>query len=178
MRQLTALAMAVLATVPGVAQSAETQCLTPREFSALAGYSLPSVISGTSQRCGPSLGPKAFLRTSGKELANRYAARKANDWPAAKAAFLKLSASSSDAAGAFKGMPDASLQQVLSAMMEGMVAQQIPLDRCGAIDDLVRLLSPLPAQNTAELIALAVGLGAKSAKAKSAKVGPVNLCPA
>lgn len=178
MRQLTVLAMALLATIPSAAQAADTQCLTAREFSALAGYALPSVISGTSQRCGPSLGPKAFLRTSGKELANRYAARKANDWPAAKSAFLKLSSTSPDAAGAFKGMPDASLQQVLSAMMEGMVAQQIPLDRCGAIDDLVRLLSPLPAQNTAELIALAVGLGAKSTKAKSAKVGPINLCPA
>jgi len=172
------MAMTLLAAVPGVVQAADSQCLTAREFSALAGYALPSVISGTSQRCGPSLGPKAFLRTSGKDLAGRYAARKTNDWPAAKSAFLKLSAKSPDAASAFKGMPDTSLQQVLSAMMEGMVAQQIPLDRCGAIDDLVRLLSPLPAENTAELIALAVGFGARSAKAKSAKIGPINLCPA
>ena len=150
-------------------------CLTPAEFSSLAGYSLPSVISATTQRCAPTLGPGAFLSSKGKGLASRYAATKGANWPKAKAAFLKLSnKGNQDMNQIFGTMPDQSLQQVLDAMMEGMVAQQIPLERCGTIDDVVRLLSPLPPENTAELIAIAVGLGSM---AKSGRIGSISLCP-
>lgn len=176
MKRLSLFAAALLATAPGIASAAETPCLTAGEFSSLAGYSLPSVITGTTQRCATTLGPKAFLNRGGKSLAARYAARKGQDWPKAKAAFLKLSSNkgAEDVSKVFRTMPDPSLQQVLDAMMEGMVAQQIPLERCNTIDDVIRLLSPLPPENTAELIALAVGLGSK---AKTGKVGSISLCP-
>ena len=64
---------------------------------------------------------------------------------------------------------------MIDAVMEGMVSQQIPVERCATIDRVVRLLAPLPPANTADLIALAVGLGAKSGKAK---VGSFSVCPA
>lgn len=177
MIRLTLIAAAMLASAPGIANAADAPCLTAGEFSSLAGYSLPSVISGTTQRCAMTLGPKAFLNRSGKDLASRYAARKDKDWPKAKAAFLKISGTKGggDVNKMFQNMPDNSLQQVLDAMLEGMVAQQIPLERCDTIDDVIRLLAPLPPENTAELIALAVGLGSK---AKAGKVGSINLCPA
>ena len=72
MRRPIALAAALLAAAPGVAQAAEAPCLTPAEFTSLASYTLPSIISGTAQRCGPSLGPGAFLTTGGKDLAGRF----------------------------------------------------------------------------------------------------------
>jgi len=176
MRRFTAIAAALLAAVPGIAQAA-APCLTPREFASLAGYTLPSIITGTTQRCATTLGNESFLRQSGAQLSARYAARKATEWPGAKSAFIKLS-SSNDTSGASKliaGMPDASLQQMLDGMMAGMIGQQIPLDRCGTIDNVIRLLSPLPPQNTAELIAVVVGLTSKSG---TNKVGPINLCQA
>jgi len=176
MRRTTLLTAAVLAALPGVAQAAEPPCLTPAEFTSLAGYTLPSIISGTTQRCTASLGPKAYLPSGGKQLAARYAGQKARYWQGAKAAFLKLSSTTSADANKLLGdMPDASLQGILDAMMEGMVSQQIPVDRCTTIDRVVGLLSPLPPENTAELIALAVGLGASSDKAR---LGKISLCKA
>jgi hypothetical protein len=176
MRRLIAAAAALLATIPGTAQAAEPPCLSSAEFASLASYALPSIISGTTQRCASTLGTSSFLRSSGAQLSGRYAERKASAWPGAKAAFLKLSATGNqDANKLIAGMPDTSLQQMLDGMMEGMIGQQIPLERCGTIDNVVRLLAPLPPQNTAELIALAVGLGAQTGRAK---VGAIRLCPA
>jgi hypothetical protein len=178
MRTLTALAAAFLAAAPGIASAAEPPCLTLAEFTSLAGYTLPSIINGTAQRCATTLAPSAFLRTNGKDLAARYAGEMAKHWPSSKAAFLKLrSTTNADANKLFRDMSDTSLQGILDAMMEGMVSQQIPLGRCAVIDRLVGLLSPLPPQNTAELIAVAVGLGAKTdANTKRTKVGKLSIC--
>lgn len=174
MRRLTAFSAALLAAMPGLASAAEPPCLTPTEFTSLAGYTLPSIITGASERCGPTLGPDAFLRKRGPDLASRYGQQKGVYWAGAKAAFLKLSATSNpDTGKMFRDMPDSSLQGILDAMMEGMVSQQIPLDRCGVIDRVIGLLSPLPPQNTAELIGLAVGIGAKTDRAK---VGKLSIC--
>lgn len=173
-RAASRLAAVALAMVSSAAHAAQTPCLTAGEFSSLASYSLPSIISGTSQRCASTLGPDAFLKRSGGELAARYAANKSSAWPGAKAAFLKLSTSGgADANKLIGGMPDASLQQMLDGMMQGIIGQQIPLERCATIDNVVRLLAPLPAQNTAELIALAAGLGSKSGRAR---MGALTIC--
>lgn len=168
---------AVLLTVaPAIAQAAEPPCLSPAEFTSLAEYALPSVISGTTQRCGTTLAPGSYLRRSGPQLIQRYAERKPAAWPGAKAAFLKLSTTTNaDANRLISTMPDASLRQMLDSLLEGLVSQQVPLARCETIDRVIGLLAPLPAGNTAELIALAVGLGAKSGRAK---VGAISVCAA
>lgn len=176
MHRFTAIAAALLAAAPTLAQAAEPPCLSPAEFTSLAEYALPSVISGTSQRCSATLAPGAYLRRDGQQLAQRYAEHKPAAWPGAKAAFLKLSTTgNADANNLIRTLPDASLQQMLGSLMEGLVAQQIPLERCGAIDRVIGLLAPLPAQNTAELIALAVGLGAKTGHAR---LGAISICAA
>ncbi|GGC20992.1 hypothetical protein GCM10011371_05810 [Novosphingobium marinum] len=175
MRRISGLFAACSLAIAGTAHAAEPPCLTPAEFSSLAGYSMPSVIKGTSQRCASALSADAYLRTNGDELAARYAKRKPVSWPGAKKAFLKLSADTNqDANDLLSRMPDESMKQMLDAVIEGMVSSEIPLERCKTIDRFVRLLSPLPAENTAELIALAVGLGSKSEKAK---VGKIAICP-
>lgn len=171
MRKSATLCAAALALLSGTAQAAQP-CLTPAEASSLAAYALPAAINGTTKRCAPSLAPTAFLRKGGAELATRYAARKAQNWPAAKAAFLKIGGKD-DASTLLASLPDPSLQQMLDAIIEGMVAQEIPTERCGAIDRVIGLLSPLPAQNTAELIAVMLGLTGKSG---GAKAGSFSIC--
>ena len=173
-----AAAMALpLALTPVAAQAAKSPCLSPAEFSSLAGYALPSVIKGTSKRCAPTLGATAFLRSDGDRLATRYSANKGNTWPGAKAAFLKLSGSGNrDAGDILRKMPDEALQGMLDSVFEGLVAQEIPVERCSTIDSFIRLLSPLPPENTAELIALTVGLASHADK--TARVGQLELCPA
>jgi hypothetical protein len=176
MRRFTATAAALLALAPGLAQAAEPPCLTPGEFTSLADYAMPSILSGTAQRCDAALGPSAFLRNGGIALIQRYAERKSAAWPGAKAAVLKLGTSlGGDTNHLFQTMPDASLQPIVDSLLQGIVAQQVPLDRCGVIDRAIGLLAPLPPQSTAELIALAVGLGAKAGRAK---LGAISICEA
>jgi hypothetical protein len=175
MRRLSTLTAVFLTIAPTVAAAAEPPCLSPAEFTSLAEYALPSIITGTSQRCVSALSSDAYLPREGAQLAERYSQRKPAAWPGAKAAFMKLSQTTNAEAGnLIRTLPDASLQQMLGSLMEGMVAQQVPLDRCGTIDRVIGLLAPLPAQNTAELIALTVGLGAKAGRAK---VGAISVCP-
>lgn len=168
MRNLAIFCAAALATVPGLAQAA-APCLTPAEASSLAAYALPAAISGTTKRCAPSLSPGAFLRKGGAALASRYAAHKAQNWPLAKAAFFKIGGGKDQSSELLKQLPDPSLQQMLDAIIEGMVAQEIPTEKCGEIDRIVGLLAPLPVQNTADLIAVVLGLVGKSGQVRTDK---------
>ena len=177
MRSMMIAAAAFALTMPGLAQAAEPQCLTPGEFSALAGYALPSAIAGATKRCQSTLSSGAFLPSQGAALATKHAAGRTASWPVAKAAFLKMSAGTNPQAGALiRQMPDESVKEMLDVVLEGMVSQEIPLEKCGTIDTYVRLLSPLPPQNTAELIALTVGLAADDGE--KAKLGKISICPA
>ena len=176
MRSSLRFAILTLSLLPAAAQAAEPPCLTAAEFTALSAYALPSVISGTVQRCAPSLPADAFLRRSGNELAARYAEGKAAAWPGAKAAVIKMSAVEHPEAGdLMKSLPDETLQQLADTMIAGMIGQRLPVERCGIVDRLIRLLAPLPAMNTAELIGLAVGLTAKPGRAS---FGKLSICPA
>lgn len=177
MRPLTRCLAAALALAPLAAQAAEPACLTSREFTALSSYALPSIIAGTSERCATVLPADAWLRHNGGELAARYAKGKPAAWPAAKAAFLKVggNSGSADTDNMLKSLPDATLQTMFDALVSGMVVQHLPAQRCGAVDRLVSLLAPLPSENTAELIALAAGIGATSGRAR---IGSISICPA
>lgn len=176
MRKLAAFAAAISVLLPGVLQAAEPPCLTPAEFTAVSSYAMPAIIDGTVQRCGSSLSPDSFLRRKGPDLVQRYAVLKPRTWPGAKAAFLKIGAGNGgDMANMLRSMPDTSLQPMLDAFVAGAVSQQLPLQRCGAVNRVVELLSPLPPESTAELIALATGLGAQSGRAR---LGMIRICPA
>lgn len=165
-----------LTALPGLAQAAEPPCLTAREFTALSTYALPSMITGTAQRCSATLPADAFLKRNGAALASRYAAAKPAAWPGAKAAFMKLSRGvNAEAMGLFTALPDDKLQPMVDTLVEGLIGQQVPPERCTIIDRAVRLLAPLPPQNTAEIIAMTLGLGAT---AGGAKLGKIALCPA
>lgn len=176
MRKLAAFSATLATLLPGLAHAAEPPCLTPAEFTAVSSYAMPAIIDGTVQRCGASLSPDSFLRRKGPDLVQRYAVLKPRAWPGAKAAFLKMSAGNgSDMANMLRSMPDTSLQPMLDAFVSGAVSQQLPMERCGTVNRVVELLSPLPPESTAELIALATGLGAQTGRAR---LGMIKVCPA
>lgn len=173
MRRLALLAALAISAQPALA--AEPPCLTPGEFTALSTYALPSMITGTAQRCAASLPADAFLKRSGPALAQRYARIRPSAWANARPAVLKLAGSTGgQTADLFKSMPDANLQQMADAFIEGLVTQRVPADRCGTIDRLVRLLSPLPPENTAELIGLTVGLSSRAGG--GGRFGALKIC--
>ncbi len=173
MRFTAIFAASALACQPVMAQTQMAPCITPKQAASLAGYALPSVISGTTKRCDTALTEKSFLKTNGPALAQRYATRKTETWPAAKAAFLAMSKGKDDASKIFSQLPDTSLREMVDVVLEGMIAQEIPVGECGKIDNFVRLLAPLPPENTAELVALMVGMATAE---KAIKPGKLAIC--
>jgi hypothetical protein len=171
---MCALAAGLLVLLPGMVHAAETPCLAPQEFSQLATYALPNALSATAQRCSATLPADAFLKTGGPEMIGRYAAGKPAAWPGAKSVFLKMTQSQqSDMVALLRNLPDAQLQQLVDAFIQGMVAEKIPAERCTSIDRMLRLLSPLPAQSTADIIGLAIGLGSQTGQAR---IGKIRIC--
>ena len=177
MRKFTLTLTMLAALSPGMAAAQQTPpCLTAQEFAAVSTFALPGLIRGVAQRCQPVLPQDAFLRSQSENLAQRYTAGRDRAWPEAKAAFLKVGGGlDPQAASLFKAMPDESLKPFVESAVSTMVAQQMPTDRCSAVDRLVMLLSPLPPSSTAEVIGLAAGLGARSGQAR---VGKLALCKA
>lgn len=174
-RAHTLAAAAAAAMLPGLAAAAEPPCLTAGEFTSLATYALPSVITGAAQRCTAALSPDAFLKTDGAGLAAHYGASKEAAWPGAKAAFLKIAGGNDAGAGNLvKGLSDSSMQQIVDTAIAAKVADALPVEHCGTVSHLLQLLAPLPPESTAGVIALAVGLGTKSGR----KIGPIAVCPA
>lgn len=163
----------VAALTPGLAMAAEPVCLTKKEATALIAYGLPQAINGTAKRCAPSLPADAFLRRQGPQLATRYAGQKNRYWPQAKPAFMKtLGAEGSGSAQMVANLPDETVRQLADVFVEGFVSQRIAIKSCTKLDLAIDLLSPLPPENTAGLIALTLDV----ASTADPKLGKVALC--
>ncbi|EJL29626.1 hypothetical protein [Novosphingobium sp. AP12] len=163
----------VAALTPGLAMAAEPVCLTKKEATALIAYALPQAINGTAKRCSTSLPADAFLRRQGPQLAARYAGQKNRYWPQAKPAFMKtLGAEGSGSAQMVANLPDETVRQLADVFVEGFVSQRIALKSCTKLDLAIDLLSPLPPENTAGLIALTLEVAATA----DPKLGKVALC--
>ena len=175
-RTLSLALSAALLSLPQLAAAAEAPCLTPAEVSALSSYALPSAISSATRTCAVSLPAGAWLPAHGNDLAARYAPIKDRAWPTARAAFLRMSsATSPEAATLFSTLPDESLRPMADAALAGIVASKVKPETCPTLDRAFYLLAPLPAENTAELIALAVGIGSKAGEPR---LGKFSICKA
>ncbi len=149
-------------------------CIARAELQPLVRYALPSVIEGGRQRCQATLPRDAFLRTDAIAMVQRYRNDSLAVWPAAKAAFLRISAAGKDADMLIAAMPDAAMQSTVDTLVQGLVVAQLPSNRCDEIDRLARDVAPLPARNTADLITLFIELYARG---KGGKLGPFTICP-
>ncbi|GGB98430.1 hypothetical protein GCM10011494_16150 [Novosphingobium endophyticum] len=182
LRAAAALTASLLAVVPQVASAAQPACLSKTEARSLLVYALPQVIDGTRKRCEAVLPDNSYLRRHGSGLAARYGAQKARYWPEAKAAFLKLGNASDPQLGQFaRNLPDESMQPLIDLTVEGMVSQSIRPETCEEIDLAIDLLSPLPPENTAGLIALFIEIGSETGKRartsdKQASLGGFAIC--
>lgn len=163
-----------LAMTPCAAMAAEPMCISKAEATSLIAYSLPQAINGTAKRCAPSLPADAFLRTKGPGLAARYAPQKDRYWPKAKPALLKAlnTQGGGGSSNMMTGLPDDTLRQMADVFVEGFVSQRIAPKSCKQLDLAIDLLSPLPPENTAGLIALSMDVAGSA----DPKLGKVTLC--
>ena len=153
--RISALAAAAIAMPAQAAATAEAQCLAPAEVRALATFAMPSVLTGLIDRCTPEVGASGFMATQGRDLVANYAAHKDAAWPTARKAFFRLAGSKSDSSEAtdmMAKMPDAALQPFVEGMIGGMIGSKLKSGQCAIADKMMRLLAPLPPENTSELL--------------------------
>ena len=148
-------AAAAVPAQAAVAQAAQAQCLSPVEVRALATFAMPSVLTGLINHCAPEIGTAGFMSTQGGSLVASYAAHKESAWPTARKAFFRIAGSKSDTSEAtdmMAMMPDAELQPFVEGMIGGMVGSKLKPGQCVIADKMMRLLAPLPPENTSELL--------------------------
>ena len=147
--------IAAAVAIPAQAAAAEAQCLAPAEVRALATFAMPSVLTGLIDHCAPEIGTSGFMSTQGRNLVASYAAHKDAAWPNARKAFFRLASSkgdSSEATEMMAKMPDAALQPFVEGMIGGMIGSKLKPGQCAIADKMMRLLAPLPPENTSELL--------------------------
>lgn len=148
----------------GTAEVAAAQgpaCLSEQEVTSLVTYALPVVMNSTMKTCSPQLSPQGYFATQGSGLVQRYAARKSAAWPQAKAALIKLGGNDDKMKDIVANLSDEALQPFAEGIVSAMVTRGIKPGQCKAIERGVRLLSPLPPENTAELVTFILVLADK-----------------
>lgn len=172
-----ALALVALPAQAG-AQAAATAkpapCLTQAEVRALTTFAMPSVIDGLNRSCAPHVGTSSFMARDGAALAANYAANKDAAWPVARKAFFKLGGDQDKStADMMAQLPDSALQPFVEGMIGGLVGAKLKPEQCRLADKMMRLLAPLPPENTVELLGTVVELATAGDKPKP---GSFSIC--
>lgn len=174
----TALASLGLAEV---AAAQDQACLSEREVTSLVSYALPVVMDSAMKTCRPTLSPQGYFATQGPGLVQRYAARKGAAWPEAKAALFKLGGNDAKMKDLVATLSDEALQPFAEGIVAAMVTKGIKPGQCKAIERATRLLSPLPPENTAEIVTFILVIADKP-KVRGAvgasKKSDLPICPA
>jgi len=164
-----------------VAAAQEPACLSEHEVTSLITYALPVVMDSAMKTCRPTLSPQGYFATQGPTLIQRYAARKDAAWPEAKAALIKLGGNDAKMKDVVANLSDQALQPFAEGLVSAMVTKGIKPGQCKSIERGVRLLSPLPPENTAELVTFVIVLADKP-KVRGAvgasKKSELPICPA
>jgi hypothetical protein len=163
------LARAALAglLVAGSAASAAEPCLQPREAEDLVMFVLPAFTEAAARKCTPLLPAGATLARSGSSLAARYRPDSNAAWPNARLAFGKMSGSETPAF-----LSDEVNRKIIEEATSAAIVADLKAKDCAMIDRFVGALSPLPARNVAQLVALFLELGDKEQRS------PMSICTA
>jgi hypothetical protein len=161
----------VIAALPTqlVAQTPTKPCISGEEAEGLVTYALPAAVRAMSAYCAKTLPATAPLVQSGIVTAARYQVDADKAWPAASAAFDKLSG-----LPVAKIMGEKALKPFIEKTISSGVVQNLQPKDCAAADRFINILQPLPTRNMAMLITAFIETGSPSARAKL----PIALCAA
>ena len=153
--------------VTASAASAAEPCLQPREAEDLVVFVLPALTEAMARKCTPLLPSSAALARSGTSLAARYRPDSNAAWPNAKVAFNKISGGDT-----LSFLSDEVNRKIIEEASSAAIVADLKAKDCAMVDRFIGALSPLPARNVAQLVALFMEVGEKEGKS------PMNICPA
>ena len=161
LRSIAAVTALASLACANVAAAQNANCLSEREVVSLVTYALPVVMDSAIKTCRAQLSPQGYFAMEGPALVQRYAARKGTAWPEAKAALLKIGGKDDKMKDMVASLSDEALQPFAEGMVAQLIAKGIKPGQCTAIERATRLLSPLPPENTAELLTFVIVLAEK-----------------
>ncbi len=159
-------ALLALIALPQAAAAQTGQCVTRAEVGNLFVFAMPALVDTAIRRCEAALPADAFLRTGGRQLAERLRGEGAADAAGLTATFGKLAGRDVPA-----GLSTETLQLLVRDIVSTQLANDIKPKDCGKIDTLASALAPLPARNLGTLMVALMELGT------SGKKGPFTFCP-
>jgi hypothetical protein len=161
--KLAAVAAAVMTLNP-VAASAQQACVTEDEVSAIAIYSMPSLVEAVRLRCQGELSPNGFLNRPNNSLKNRYATLQTRVWPRAKSGLLKIFAGRTSAAQSqqsvemIRSLPDDAVRPLVDALIVQEASPKIDTKQCGRIERVIELASPIDPEIAGNVLGAVIGL--------------------
>lgn len=153
-------ASAVLAQpLPALAQA--QQCLTEREVSAIAIYSMPSLVQGVRLRCAGQLTASGYIARGGDALSARYTALQDRAWPIAKSALLRVFIGAPDSApaelNAIAGAPDKDIRPLVDALITQEIQPRIALGNCSNVERVLQMMAGIEPESAGSLLGLLGG---------------------
>jgi hypothetical protein len=150
---------AAMAMIGMPAQAAAQTCITRVEIAGMMGYAMPSVIGAVRDTCTAHLSADAFLATKAETMIEGYRAVQAENWPIARAAFMKFGAEEGETdAAAMAQMPDELLQPLVEAMIPTMIEGEIKPGSCRDVDTLVASLAAMSPRQAGDFMAAILAL--------------------
>ncbi|HYD25793.1 MAG TPA: hypothetical protein VEB68_13460 [Croceibacterium sp.] len=158
---LAAAAAAALALQPAVAAAQQT-CITEAEVSAMAIYSVPSLVQSVRLRCAGELLSSGFLARRGDAFIARYTGLQDAVWPRAKSGLLKFGARRAGSSGpgidTFANLPDNAVRPLIDALIAQEVSGKIQPRHCGRIERVLEAAAPIDPEVAGTLIGVIIGL--------------------
>jgi hypothetical protein len=159
-RILAALAAASLLTQATLASAQAPRCVTEQEVSAIAIYSVPSLVQAVRQRCVGELTASGYLARRGDALSARYVALQPTVWPRAKTGLFKLFAGASSAGGGLdtiSTLPDDAVRPFVDALIVQESAPKIEPRNCTRIERVIEVMAPIDPEVAGTLLGVLIG---------------------
>lgn len=155
-----ALAFVALATA-NAAHAQQQDCVGSADLGDTVLYAMPIAYDAVSTTCARQLKADGFIARDGGAFINNFRARQDNAWPGAFRLLKTFMAqnnaekgkSDADMTALLSALPEENLRPFVDGLVGQMIAKEIKPDSCGKIERGMELLSPLPADNLAGLMA-------------------------
>jgi hypothetical protein len=172
LRAASALAVSLALPAAATAQAAQPPCVTQAEAEALFLYMAPELIRQTGRTCAANLPAASLLRQTSGPLIAKFQGESRAAWPVARQAVSRLAGPEAQPI-----LQSQFAEQVAASLIAPAITAGIQPGDCRYIDRIVTLIEPLPARNSAALIATLVQLGAEKDR-EAATRAPFRICQA
>ncbi|QUL38687.1 hypothetical protein [Erythrobacter sp. JK5] len=158
---------ALLALAQPSLAHAQNGCVAAADVSAGVIYTMPIAYDAARTVCRNQFKPDGFVARKGDTFIAPFRARQSGSWPGAfrvLKTYMNRQADPKATGGVdlnamIASLPDSTLRPFVDGTVGQMIAKEIKPENCGDIERGLELLSPLPTENVAGLMAFIAEVG-------------------